>query len=322
MGAKLLFKRGCAVAIIIFIINISITYTNERAAAMENQYPEQVWELFLEGKNLESDVNPFATSAGMILPIRVIIEKLGGEINWIANTKEVYARIGNQNLYVDFNQQGIAVMVAINGAPIDRREYRVEIVSDRTMINLNLVQDLIDKQITKTDKLQLVHIKDHVESVRNESYQNKSVQVEEILQFIHEADQQLFKMFRDVRKGSYQQLEVLLLRYFSQDIAQTIIDNYYRRHIDESYTVIPTNLPITLLPLSQIKQFKLNKSIKDGQEKQVLSVLRKTNMFATFSTHTVYELILVNKQWIIVEITHKLVENKVEDIDMFGGKAV
>jgi hypothetical protein len=62
--------------------------------------------------------------------------------------------------------------------------------------------------------------------------------------------------------------------------------------------------------------------VDNGQEIQVLSVMRKPNMFATFSTHTVYELILANKRWIIVEITHKLVENKVEDIDMSGGKAV
>ncbi len=271
----------------------------------------QEWSLFLEGVNLEPDVPPTMTDRGLALPIRFVVEGVGGNIRWAPHTKEVNATVGNQKLYIHFTEAGLADTITLNGKGIGFQDYhQFTIISGRTMVTGNIVEKIIQKNVNLLKEIQLVNIHDGEEHDQL---------LEEFLNIINHADRHLDDVFRTHKKSTKQKLEISLQKYYAPEIAQMIIEHYYNQNIDGTYTALPTEKPIALLPLQQVEQIRLDSVVREETPWQILTVHRKPTLFNAYEVHSMYQFRQVNKQWIVVEIIHHLVDNGYKGIAHDGG---
>lgn len=270
----------------------------------------QQWGLFLDGRNLEPDVLPINSSVGVSLPIRFVIEGLGGEIEWFAETKEVKAKIDQQDLYILF-KNGIAEVVKLNGAPMRDLREPVKIVTGRTMIDLQLVERIVKTPIRSYDDLRLINIDN-----------NNNELLGTLANEAHKADEALYRILRKNVPQSRLQLEQQITRHYSKGIASLIIEHYYQRDSNHQYRVIPTEGPMTMAPVNQIFHMEVKSVGNQSNPSWILSVKRKPTLFSTHWVHSQYEFRQLNKQWIIVEIIHHLVDNRERPIELYGGGAI
>lgn len=295
-------------SVVVAFVFLLILVTHGYAQGYEEE--KQQWGLFLDGRNLEPDVLPINNSVGVSLPIRFVIEGLGGEIEWFAETKEVKAKISQQELYILF-KNGIAEVVKLNGVLIQDLPDPVRIVSGRTMIDLQLVEKIVKTPIRHYENLRLVHVD-----------RNKNELLGTLANEAHKADEALYKILRRNVLQSRIQLEHQITKHYSKEIASLIIEHYYRRDSNLQYRVIPTEGPMTMAPVNQIYHMEAKSIGSQSNPSWVLSVKRKPSLFSTHWVHSQYEFRQQNKQWIIVEIIHQLVDNRERPIEVYGGGAI
>ncbi|OEF95949.1 stalk domain-containing protein [Desulfuribacillus alkaliarsenatis] len=282
--------------------------------ASEYQDHRNEWGLFLEGTNLNPDVAPIDSSSDLLLPIRFVVEGLGGEIEWKPHTKEVIAHVNGQELYIIFNHKsGAAHSVKVNGMQFSSKQHPLPVIkSGRTMINVELVELITKTKIARVDGLRLTNI--------YKEQKQEEFQLEQLALCVHKADEYLFRVFKDRTQQDRKQLESRLTRYYSKAISEQIIEHYYIKNDEGFYQVIPTDRPITIAPANNIESIELQ-SIKNlnNEVGLMLYVKRKPTLFSTYKVHSQYEFRLQNQQWIIVEIIHHLVDNRDRTNDGYGG---
>lgn len=122
----------------------------------------------IDGKNVVSDVAPFINNERTLVPIRVISENLGYNVNWDNNSRKVTVKnsdktielfIGKKNVYINGDDSSIDV------APIIKNE--------RTFVPLRFISESFDNDVkwdnnTRTVKINKKLIK--VASILNDTY--------------------------------------------------------------------------------------------------------------------------------------------------------
>jgi N-acetylmuramoyl-L-alanine amidase len=105
-------KRGLKVfilAALMILLMCSVAYASEDSiteldiiAGLEfcNEYPVT---LNVDGKHIETDVNPVIIKARTLIPARAVFESMGGAVDWNDEDREVHVSLGESkvNLLVD-----------------------------------------------------------------------------------------------------------------------------------------------------------------------------------------------------------------------------
>ncbi|OEH85016.1 hypothetical protein BHU72_07465 [Desulfuribacillus stibiiarsenatis] len=293
------------ITISIFIWGIMFLFSSYVIYATE----ENEWSLFVDGTNVFPDVAPSPTNEDIAIPVRFVVENLGGTVNWEPYTKVVTGKIEDQTFHIQFDTLTHQVVTfKMNEKDLPTNVANIHLQSGRTMVPIQVVEKLINSKIYQDPELQLLHVKPSQEH-----------QLEHLLKRAADADQHLLNTLKTLRTTQLKQLQDRLRTYYSTKVSNAIIEYYYHKSPNGVYTIVPTDAPISITPVHQIETIKLQKNNDRTGESFFLSVVKKQKMFATYKVHSLYEFQLINKQWIIVEITHQLVDNKENGTGKYGG---
>lgn len=112
--------------------------------------------LLLNGQNIYTDVRPIINSGRTMVPIRVIAENLGADVEWIEKTSEVVIRQSGTTIRLRLNYR----TAQVNGVPtqIDVAPYATQ---GRTLVPLRFVSEYLGAQVEWCDKTFAVFIDKH-----------------------------------------------------------------------------------------------------------------------------------------------------------------
>lgn len=107
-----------------------------------NTFAQNEIKLWIDGNYVESDAAPFIEESRTLVPLRVISENLGLNVDWNSETKEVTISNGEENFvfvigekyYEKSNEQ-----IPMDAAP--------KIVSDRTFVPIRVIAELFNKEV-------------------------------------------------------------------------------------------------------------------------------------------------------------------------------
>lgn len=107
-----------------------------------NAFANNEIKLWIDGNYVESDVSPFIEDSRTLVPLRVISENLGLEVEWNAKDKEVIISQGEDYFVFligeNFYSKG-DIKMEMDVAP--------KIVSDRTFVPIRIIAELFDKDV-------------------------------------------------------------------------------------------------------------------------------------------------------------------------------
>lgn len=107
-----------------------------------NAFANNEINLWIDGNYVESDVAPFIEDSRTLVPLRVISENLGLEVEWNAKDKEVIISQGEDYFVFligeNFYSKG-DIKMEMDVAP--------KIVSDRTFVPIRVIAELFDKDV-------------------------------------------------------------------------------------------------------------------------------------------------------------------------------
>ena len=107
-----------------------------------NAFANNEINLWIDGNYVESDVAPFIEDSRTLVPLRVISENLGLEVEWNAKDKEVIISQGEDYFVFligeNFYSKG-DIKMEMDVAP--------KIVSDRTFVPIRVIAELFDKEV-------------------------------------------------------------------------------------------------------------------------------------------------------------------------------
>ncbi|MGI6730936.1 MAG: N-acetylmuramoyl-L-alanine amidase [Anaerovoracaceae bacterium] len=155
-------KRGLKVfilAALMILLMCSVAYASEDSiteldiiAGLEfcNEYPVT---LNVDGKHIETDVNPVIIKARTLIPARAVFESMGGAVDWNDEDREVHVSLGESkvNLLVD------SKTAYLNGEE-KTLDVPAMIIGDRTMIPVRFVAESLDCQVGWDDPSRTVLI--------------------------------------------------------------------------------------------------------------------------------------------------------------------
>lgn len=107
-----------------------------------NAFANNEINLWIDGNYVESDVAPFIEDSRTLVPLRVISENLGLEVEWNAKDKEVIISQGEDYFVFligeNFYSKG-DIKMEMDVAP--------KIVADRTFVPIRVIAELFDKDV-------------------------------------------------------------------------------------------------------------------------------------------------------------------------------
>ena len=97
---------------------------------------------------------PVLSNGRTMLPIRAVIEALGGTIEWDANTFTTTVTIGNKNIKIKIGDK----VAYVNGTA-KNLDVPAQLINQRTMLPLRFIMENLGGNVTWEDATQIVRIK-------------------------------------------------------------------------------------------------------------------------------------------------------------------
>lgn len=109
--------------------------------------------LFIKGKKAELDVQPVIKDGSTLVPVRVIVENLGAEIQWNPETSTIIITKDEKSIELKIG----STEAKINGetAPID---VPATIVNGRTIVPLRFISETFGTTVNWNDQYQIINI--------------------------------------------------------------------------------------------------------------------------------------------------------------------
>lgn len=99
--------------------------------------------LFVQGRTLEYDVPPVIIEGRTLVPVRVITEELGAEVDWEADTETII--IERDETIITFALDDTTVYVNGEEQEIDVPS---QLINDRTMVPLRFISEVFDESVS------------------------------------------------------------------------------------------------------------------------------------------------------------------------------
>lgn len=106
------------------------------------------------GKNLPSDVPPVIKSGRTLVPVRVISEALGADVNWDSTLQEITITKNDKVIKLMINNK----QVLQNGQKLTDLDVPAQIVSGRTVVPVRFVSEALGAEVGWDDKTQTVSV--------------------------------------------------------------------------------------------------------------------------------------------------------------------
>lgn len=98
-------------------------------------------EIYVNGEKVNSDVSPIITKGRVLVPLRIISENLGANVNWDNISKTVTIK-GSKNIILKVNNRNIVV---------DSKNLKIDvpamIVQSRTMVPLRFISEILESKV-------------------------------------------------------------------------------------------------------------------------------------------------------------------------------
>lgn len=107
-----------------------------------NTFAQNEIKLWIDGNYVESDAAPFIEKSRTLVPLRVISENLGLNVDWNSETKEVTISNGEENFVFVIGERYYEKsdsQIPMDAAP--------KIVSDRTFVPIRVIAELFNKEV-------------------------------------------------------------------------------------------------------------------------------------------------------------------------------
>lgn len=107
-----------------------------------NTFAQNEIKLWIDGNYVESDAAPFIEESRTLVPLRVISENLGLNVDWNSETKEVTISNGEENFVFVIGEKYYEKsdsQIPMDAAP--------KIVSDRTFVPIRVIAELFNKEV-------------------------------------------------------------------------------------------------------------------------------------------------------------------------------
>lgn len=107
-----------------------------------NTFAQNEIKLWIDGNYVESDAAPFIEESRTLVPLRVISENLGLNVDWNSETKEVTISNGEENFVFVIGERYYEKsdsQIPMDAAP--------KIVSDRTFVPIRVIAELFNKEV-------------------------------------------------------------------------------------------------------------------------------------------------------------------------------
>lgn len=141
--------------IITLILTLVFTFGLMTVASAANPVKLQ-----FNGKNLTSEVPPVIQSGKTLVPVRVISETLGADVNWDPQTRTVTIVKNNDTIILVIDSKDVKK----NGIALNKQEVPARIMNGKTMVPVRFVSEALGAQIgwdgaTKTVKINFLEKK-------------------------------------------------------------------------------------------------------------------------------------------------------------------
>lgn len=107
-----------------------------------NTFAQNEIKLWIDGNYVESDAAPFIEESRTLVPLRVISENLGLNVDWNSETKEVTISNGEENFVFVIGEKYYEK--SDSQFPMDAAP---KIVSDRTFVPIRVIAELFNKEV-------------------------------------------------------------------------------------------------------------------------------------------------------------------------------
>jgi N-acetylmuramoyl-L-alanine amidase len=131
----------------LFLILISVFAFSVTAFADEDI------KLFVNGKQLITDVAPVAVDGRTMVPVRSIFEKLGAEVTWINSSKQIIVKTASKRIVLTLDKT--KAYVNNESAVMDTPPM---VINGRTLIPVRFVSEKLGYRVDWDDKDRAVHI--------------------------------------------------------------------------------------------------------------------------------------------------------------------
>lgn len=109
--------------------------------------------LFVNGKQLITDVSPVAVDGRTMVPVRSIFEKLGAEVTWINSSKQIIVKTASKRIVLTLDKT--KAYVNNESAVMDTPPM---VINGRTLIPVRFVSEKLGYKVEWDDKDRAVHI--------------------------------------------------------------------------------------------------------------------------------------------------------------------
>ncbi len=142
-------RRIVSILLILLIICTPISFANEDGYITMTLDNEEVKfstvSLIIDNELVTSDVPPVIYNERTLVPLRIIAENLGANLNWNGETKEVVIRSGSNKIILTIDSENAIV----NGNKILLDDYgtTAKLIDNRTMVPLRFVAEELDVNV-------------------------------------------------------------------------------------------------------------------------------------------------------------------------------
>lgn len=192
----------------------------------------------IDGKNVISDVAPFINNERTLVPIRVISENLGYNVNWDNQTRKVTVKNSDKTIELFIGKKNVSVNGkdnSIDVAPMIKNE--------RTFVPLRFISESFDNDVNWDKDTRTVKINKKEKTASSISNKSNSI----------------INDINNVSK-SYNASE----RYIDySEHNRKVVEDYYNRQKDNSYNYKPSYIPETVQPPKQNTYISDNDILKN-----------------------------------------------------------
>ncbi|SCZ06929.1 N-acetylmuramoyl-L-alanine amidase family protein [Alkaliphilus peptidifermentans] len=146
-----MYKKALTIILILSILSLSFTYASSAT-------PIKTVTMNMDGKNvnfntvqlklnnqlIESDVPPVIHNDRTLVPLRVIVENLGAEIDWDGQNRIVTVKTTDKDILLTINSE---IAVVNGGKKILPDSVPAKLINDRTMVPIRFVAEEIGLEI-------------------------------------------------------------------------------------------------------------------------------------------------------------------------------
>lgn len=109
-------------------------------------HAESTNQLFLNGKQLQSEVAPVNVDGNILVPVRIIVEQLGAKVKWDNNTRSISIQQGETKIELQIGNKDVRLngkSIVLEAAPI--------IVDDNALVPVRFVSESLGLKVTWDD---------------------------------------------------------------------------------------------------------------------------------------------------------------------------